>query len=125
MLYWVQYTIIKSSRENTTSQRGDTKMRTYEEMVAEFNLRADKAVYNKGDKLVNERIKDEFPNLSMDEYSDIEEELARGAYEDDGYTKLGQLTPEEIYFLLVEHYTYDEANDYLTEIEYYEIKRVA
>lgn len=100
-------------------------MRTYEEMVAEFNLRADKAVYNKGDKLVNERIKDEFPNLSMDEYSDIEEELARGAYEDDGYTKLGQLTPEEIYFLLVEHYTYDEANDYLTEIEYYEIKRVA
>ena len=100
-------------------------MRTYEEMVAEFNLRADKAVYNKGDKLVNERIKDEFPNLSMDEYSDIEEELARGAYEDDGYTKLGQLSPEEIYFLLVEHYTYDEANDYLTEIEYYEIKRVA
>ena len=100
-------------------------MRTYEEMVAEFNLRADKAVYNKGDKLVNERIKDEFPNLSMDEYNDIEEELARGAYEDDGYTKLGQLTPEEIYFLLVEHYTYDEANDYLTEIEYYEIKRVA
>ena len=100
-------------------------MRTYEEMVAEFNLRADKAVYNKGDKLVNERIKDEFPNLSMEEYSDIEEELARGAYEDDGYTKLGQLTPEEIYFLLVEHYTYDEANDYLTEIEYYEIKRVA
>ena len=100
-------------------------MRTYEEMVAEFNLRADKAVYNKGDKLVNERIKDEFPNLSMDEYSDIEEELARGAYEDDGYTKLGQLTPEEIYFLLVEHYTYDEANDYLTEIEYYKIKRVA
>ena len=100
-------------------------MRTYEEMVAEFNLRADKAVYNKGDKLVNERIKDEFPNLSMDEYSDIEEELARGAYEDDGYTKLGQLTPEEIYFLLVEHYTYDEANEYLAEIEYYSVERVA
>ena len=100
-------------------------MRAYEEMVAEFNLRVDKEVYNKGDKLVNERIKEELPNLSFQEYCDEEEELARGAYEDDGYTKLGQLTPEEIYFLLVEHYTYDEANEYLTEIEYYEIKRVA
>lgn len=100
-------------------------MTTYEEMVAEFNLRADKAVYNKGDKLVNERIKEEFPNLSFQEYCDKEEELARGAYEDDGYTKLGQLTPEEIYFLLVEHYTYDDANDYLAEIGYYRVERVA
>ena len=60
---------------------------------------------------------------------DIEEELERacavGALEDDGLTKLGQLTPEEIYFLLVEHYTYDDANDYLAEIGYYRVERVA
>lgn len=100
-------------------------MTTYEEMVAEFNLRADKAVYNKGDKLVNERIKEEFPNMSFQEYCDEEEELARGAFEVDGYTKLGQLTPEEVYFLLVEYYTYDDADDYLREIEYYAVERVA
>lgn len=100
-------------------------MTAYEEMVAEFNLRADKAVYSRGEKLIDERIREAIPNPSFEDYYDEQEELARGAYEDDGYTELGQLTPEEIYFLLVEHYTYDEANDYLTEIEYYKIKRVA
>lgn len=100
-------------------------MTTYEEMVAEFNLRADKAVYYRGEKLIDERIREAIPNPSFDDYCDEQEELARGAYEDDGYTKLGQLTPEEIYFLLVEHYTYDEANEYLAEIEYYSVERVA
>lgn len=100
-------------------------MTAYEEMVAEFNLNADKAVYNRGEKLVDERIRYAIPNPSFEEYHDIQEELARGAYEDDGYTKLGQLEPEEIYFLLVEHYTYDDANDYLREIECYEIEAVA
>lgn len=100
-------------------------MTAYEEMVAEFNLNADKAVYNRGEKLVDERIRYAIPNPSFEEYYDTQEELARGAYEDDGYTKLGQLEPEEIYFLLVEHYTYDDANDYLREIEYYEIEAVA
>ncbi len=92
-------------------------MTTYEEMVAEFNLRADKAVYYRGEKLIDERIREAIPNPSFDDYCDEQEELARGAYEDDGYTKLGQLTPEEIYFLLVEHYTYDEANEYLAGFE--------
>lgn len=92
-------------------------MTTYEEMVAEFNLRADKAVYYRGEKLIDERIREAIPNPSFDDYCDEQEELARGAYEDDGYTKLGQLTPEEIYFLLVEHYTYEEANEYLAGFE--------
>ena len=100
-------------------------MTAYEEMVAEFNLSADKTVYSKGEKLIDERIREAIPNPSFDDYCDEQEELARGAYEDDGYTKLGQLTPEEIYFLLVEHYTYDEANEYLAEIEYYSVERVA
>lgn len=100
-------------------------MTTYEEMVAEFNLRADKAVYYRGEKLIDERIREAIPNPSFDDYCDEQEELARGAYEDDGYTKLGQLTPEEIYFLLVEHYTYEEANEYLAEYEYYTGERVA
>lgn len=102
-----------------------TAFEAFEKKVAEFNLRADKEVYNKGDKLVYERIKYEFPNLNMDEHSEKEEELARGAYEDDGYTKLGQLTPEEVYFLLIEHYTIDDANEYLAEIGYYRVERVA
>ena len=37
-------------------------MRTLEEIVAEFNLKADKAVYEKGEKLVYERIKKAIPN---------------------------------------------------------------
>ena len=69
-------------------------MTTYEEMVAEFNLRADKAVYYRGEKLIDERIREAIPNPSFDDYCDEQEELARGAYEDDGYTKLGQRTPE-------------------------------
>ena len=100
-------------------------MTTYEEMVAEFNLRADKAVYSRGEKLIDERIREAIPNPNFEDYYDTQEELARGAYEDDGYTELGQLTPEQIYFLLVEHYTYDEANDYLAEIGYYRVERVA
>ena len=92
-------------------------MTTYEEAVAEFNLRTNKEVYNRGEKLVNERIRYAIPKGSFDEYCDTEEELARGAYEDDGCTSLGQLTPEEIYFLLVEHYTYEEANEYLAGFE--------
>ena len=92
-------------------------MTTYEEKVAEFNLRTNKEAYNKGEKLVDERIRYAIPNPSFDEYFDTQEELARGAYEDDGYTSIGQLTPEEIYFLLVEHYTYDEANEYLAGFE--------
>ena len=100
-------------------------MTTYEERVAEFNLRVDKAVHSKGEKLVDERIRYEIPYPSFDEYFDTQEELARGAFEDDGYTKLGHLKPEEIYFLLVEYYTYDDADDYLREIEYYTVERVA
>ncbi len=96
-------------------------MRTLEEIVAEFNLKADKAVYEKGEKLVYERIKKAIPNYSFNEYCDTQEELARGAYEDDGYTKLGSLTYEEIYFLLIEHYTIDEANEYLDEYKFYEL----
>ena len=99
-------------------------MTAYEEMVAEFNLSADKTVYSKGEKLIDERIGEAIPNPSFEDYYDEQEELARGAFEDDGYTELGQLTPEEVYFLLVEHYTYDDANDYLKEIEYYTVERV-
>ena len=100
-------------------------MTAYEEMGAEFNLSADKTVYSKGEKLIDERIREAIPNPSFEDYYDEQEELARGAFEDDGYTELGQLTPEEVYFLLVEHYTYDDANDYLKEIEYYTVERVA
>ena len=48
------------------------------------------------------------------------EEMAKDAYEYDGYTDLGQLEPEEVYFLIVEYYDYDEADKYLADIEYYE-----
>ena len=60
---------------------------------------------------------------------DIEEELERacalGALEDDGLTKLGQLSPEEIYYLLVLYYDDQTANEYLEEIEYFEEEAVA
>ena len=96
-------------------------MRTLEEIVAEFNLKADKAVYEKGEKLYYERIMKAFPKRSFTEYCDIQEEFARRAYEDDGYTELGFLTYEEIYFLLVEHYSLDDANEYLDEYKFYEL----
>ena len=100
-------------------------MRTLEEIVAEFNLKADVAVYERGEELVHKRITKAFPKLSFTDYCDTQEELARGAYEDDGYTKLGSLTYEEIYFLLVEHYSLDDANEYLDEYKFYELGVVA
>jgi len=93
----------------------------FERKVAEFKRKADVAVYERGEELVYERITKAVPNYGFDEYFDIQEELARGAYEDDGYTKLGSLTYEEIYFLLIEHYTIDEANEYLSEYRFYEL----
>lgn len=96
-------------------------MTRYEEMVKEFNQRADKAVYNKGCKRFEERLAD----IDRDERDEVSERCAKDAYEDDGYTELGSLEAEEVYFLIVEYYDYDEADRYLKEIGYYENEAVA
>ena len=56
---------------------------------------------------------------------DLEIECAEDAYLNDGHTRIGQCTVEETYFLIVEHYGEDAANEYLEEIEYYELGAVA
>lgn len=98
-------------------------MTAYEEKVREFNEKADKAVYNEGCK----RFEARFPkDINIDEADEITQKCAKSAYEDDGYTSVfGQLTVEEMYFLLIEGYDYEVANGYLAEIEYYEIEAVA
>ena len=97
-------------------------MTAYEEMVREFNEKADKAVYNEGCKRFEARLAD----IDRDERDEVTERCAKSAYEDDGYTfEFGQLTVSEMYFLLIEGYTYEIANDYLAEIEYYEKEAVA
>ena len=101
-------------------------MNRYEEMIAEFNQRADRAVYDKGEQILNKRVAKHFGyKPSFNEASNLIEEMARDAYEYDGYTDLGQLEPEEVYFLIVEYYGYDEADRYMKEIGYYENEAVA
>ena len=85
-------------------------MTAIDKMVAEFNEKANKAVYGIGSDRFEARLR----AYTRDEMEELEERCAKSAHEDDGYTfEFGQLTPEEIYFLLVEHYTYEEANEYL------------
>ena len=97
-------------------------MSRYEEMVREFNEKADKAVYNEGCKRFEARLAD----IDRADRDEVAERCAKSAYEDDGYTsEFGRLTVEEMYFLLIEGYDYEVANEYLAEIEYYEVKRVA
>ena len=92
-------------------------MTAYDEMVAEFNQRADKAVYYKGCKLFEARLED----IEIDEREEVSDRCAKDAFEYDGYTEdFGRLEPEEVYFLIVEYYDYDEADRYLSETEYYE-----
>ena len=89
-------------------------MTAIDKMVAEFNEKANKAVYGIG----SERFEARLRAYQREELEKLEESCAKSAHEDDGYTfEFGQLTPEEIYFLLVEHYTYEEANEYLAGFE--------
>lgn len=90
-----------------------------------FELKVNKTVYSKGEELLDKRIRNEFPKPSFNQYYDTEEQLAKDAYEYDGSTDLGKLTHEEIYFLLVEYYSYETANEYLSEVEYFTDERVA
>ena len=98
-------------------------MTTREQMIAEFNAKADRAVYEKG----SERFEARLPkDIGLDEAYELTQRCAKSALEDDGYTsEFGQLTVEEMYFLLIEGYDYEVANDYLREIEYYETEAVA
>lgn len=97
-------------------------MTTREQMIAEFNEKANKAVYNEGCKRFEARLAD----INRDERDEVTERCAKSAYEDDGYTfEFGQLTVSEMYFLLIEGYTYEIANDYLAEVEHYEKEAVA
>ncbi len=101
-------------------------MTAREQMIAEFNRRADRAVYEKGEQLLNKRVSEHFGSKpSFNEANRLIEEMAKDAYEYDGYTDLGQLEPEEVYFLIVEYYDYDEADRYMKEIGYYENEAVA
>ena len=97
-------------------------MTAYEMRVAEFNAKVNKPVYSKGEELLDKRIRKEFPKPSFNQYYDTEEQLAKDAYEYEGSTDLGKLSPEEIYYLLVEYYSIDIANE---ELKYYEGERVA
>lgn len=56
---------------------------------------------------------------------ELERECAEDAYINDGYTRLGQLTVEEIFFLFTEHYDNETAYEYLEEVEYFETEAVA
>ena len=56
---------------------------------------------------------------------EFEKECAEDAYNNDGYTKVGQCSAEEIYYLFVEYYDDETANEYLDEIEYFEDEAVA
>lgn len=97
-------------------------MTTRERMIAEFNAKANKAVYNEGCTRFEARLAD----IDRDERDEVTERCAKSAYEDDGYTfEFGQLTVSEMYFLLIEGYDYEVANEYLAEVEYYEREAVA
>ena len=97
-------------------------MTAIEKMVKEFNEKANKTVYGIGSDRFEARLR----AYERDEMEELEERCAKSAHDDDGFTfEFGALTPEEIYFLLVEHYTYEEANEYLAEYEYYTGERVA
>ena len=105
-----------------------------------------KEIYTKGEQLYNKRF-DEFIKNNPDygheddyigtceedsyyrsEFSieeELDEECAVNALEDDGYSRIGQLTPEEIYYMLASHYSDETANEYLAEIEYFKYEAVA
>ena len=73
-------------------------------------------------------ISDEFSTtIRSDEdiAEELERECAEDAYINDGYTRLGQLTVEEVFFLFTEHYDDKTANEYLEEVEYYTTEAVA
>ena len=85
------------------------------------------AIFDEGNKRLDERF-DEFfavnPDCSETE-DELVDELAEDAYENDGYTRMGRLTPEEMYCLLYMYHDLETANEYLEEIEYFEIEAVA
>ena len=94
-----------------------------------------KEIYNNGQETFNKKF-DYFlkynPDFGHEDDKtdfEIEEELeadcARSAFEDDGCSKVGFLSPEEIYYLLALYYDDETANEYLEEIEYFEIEAVA
>ena len=87
-----------------------------------FDIKVNKAVYSRGEELLDKRIRNEFPKPSFEQYYSLEEQLAKDAYEYEGSTDIGKLTHEEIYYLLVEYHSIDIANEELT---YYEEEAVA
>ena len=75
--------------------------------------RVDLEMYNKGEELVDERIRQYYDGEpTLDEYYDCMQDLAKRAYEDEGYLpNYKKLTIEEAYFLLTFFYNIDIAED--------------
>ena len=92
-------------------------MTAYEQMVAEFNRRADKAVYYKGEQLLEKRL----AHVPDEDYEEVIKDLTWCAYYNDrGSSEFGELTVEEAYYLAVENLGYDEGDELLRDYHYYE-----
>ena len=88
---------------------------TYEERVAEFNTKANKEVYKKGNELLQARIDRDYEVNTEGDYEELLEHLAWSAWYNDCYAKGGDLTTEEGYWLIVEYMSIDRANEFLAE----------